>query len=496
MRFHYLVPIFMADDRLSVFAPERFDPAQQVQLIRPARVDNQRAGVHPISGQVYPATLIGAMAPGTGDPTNGMTLAGENGYPRGLIDSYGLLFGPRFGFAFDVFGNGRTAIRGGFGKFYNRPNMSDNYIRFASQPPIVSNPTLFYGTLSGLLDSSGAVFPQAVNAFNRADRVPNVMNFSFSVQQDIGFNTVVDAGYVGSLGRNLLWLRNLNPIPFGANFNPANADPSNPATPLPSAFLRPIQGYNDILMTEPGGSSNYHSLQVTARRRFSQSVQFGLAWTWSKAMGFNDFDQNGVSVQVPVRVWNYGLAAFDRTHVVKVDWLWNLPSTPFDNPVLKGVLNNWQLSGITSFISGAPLGVGYTTVNPVDITGTPTQGARIVVTGDPVLPKSERTFSRNFRTEVFRMPAVGTIGNAATTQIRGPGINNWDISIFKDFPIREGMRFQFRAEAYNAFNHAQFSALDTTARFDAQGNQVNARLGEFTATRSPRIMQLALRFYF
>jgi hypothetical protein len=154
------------------------------------------------------------------------------------------------------------------------------------------------------------------------------------------------------------------------------------------------------------------------------------------------------------------------------------------------------MSGITTLMSGAPLGIGYSTVTAMDVTGTATQGARVVVTDDPILPKSERTFSRNFRTEVFQLPAVGTVGNAATTQIRGPGVNNWDISVFKDFPIREQMRFQFRAEAYNAFNHTQFSGLDTAARFDAQGRQVNTRFGEFTSARSPRIMQFALRFYF
>jgi len=112
------------------------------------------------------------------------------------------------------------------------------------------------------------------------------------------------------------------------------------------------------------------------------------------------------------------------------------------------------------------------------------------------LSKSERSFYRNFRTDVFALPARGTIGNAANTLIRGPGINNWDLSLFKTFPVREAMRFQFRCELYNAFNHTQFSALDTTARFDASGNQVNANFGAFTAARQPRVMQLALRLYF
>jgi hypothetical protein len=132
----------------------------------------------------------------------------------------------------------------------------------------------------------------------------------------------------------------------------------------------------------------------------------------------------------------------------------------------------------------------------VDTTGSPSQGARVVVTGDPVLPKSDRTFNRNFNTDVFAPPAVGTIGNAAKTLIRGPGINNWDVSVLKNIAIREPLRVQFRCEMYNAFNHTQFSAISTAARFDATGKQVNAQFGAFTAARDPRIIQFALRAQF
>jgi hypothetical protein len=135
-------------------------------------------------------------------------------------------------------------------------------------------------------------------------------------------------------------------------------------------------------------------------------------------------------------------------------------------------------------------------VTAADITGSPSQAARINVTGDAVLPKSERTFSRNFKTEVFQVPPVGTVGNSARYTMRGPGVNNFDIAIFKNFPVREALRIQFRWEMYNAFNHTQFSGFDATARFDAQGKQVNARFGEMTSARLPRQMQFALRFLF
>ena len=146
--------------------------------------------------------------------------------------------------------------------------------------------------------------------------------------------------------------------------------------------------------------------------------------------------------------------------------------------------------------SGAPLGLGYSTTVPIDITGSPTDGARITLAGEPTIPKGERTRLRYFDTSVVRLPAVGTIGNAARTNIRGPGFNNWDLALFKNFPIREALRCQFRWETYNTWNHSQFNGVDTTARFDPQGNQVNNRLGELISARPARIMQFALRFYF
>ena len=132
----------------------------------------------------------------------------------------------------------------------------------------------------------------------------------------------------------------------------------------------------------------------------------------------------------------------------------------------------------------------------MDVTGTPSDSARIVVTEDPVLPKTSELSSRNFRTDVFRVPAVGTIGNSARNLLRQPGTNNWDITATKNLPVHERFRIQLRCELYNAFNHTQFSSFDTTARFDAQGNQVNTNLGAFTAAASARVLQLVLRANF
>jgi len=354
-----------------------------------------------------------------------------------------------------------------------------------------------YGQVSQLLNSQGFSFPATTYATDVTGKLPTIMNFSLSVQRKLWGGTILDVGYGGSLGRHLQWERNLNAIPLGADFAAANQDSTTPGKPLAPSFLRSISGYGAINSIENDGSSNYHSLQVSARRRFARHVQFGAAWTWSKTMDFNDTDLSAVNTLVPFRAWNYGLASYDRTHVVKLNYLLDVPNLAVRGAVLRSVLNGWQLSGITSFVSGAPLGVGFTTTTAVDISGTPDLSPRIVVTGAASLPKSQQTFSQFFNTSVFQLPAVGTVGNAGRTVIRGPGVNNWDAALVKSFVLREPLRLQLRLEAYNAFNHTQFTTVNTTAQFNpATGQQVNAAFGQFTAAANPRQVQLALKVTF
>ncbi|MGH6630736.1 MAG: hypothetical protein ACREB3_13480, partial [Burkholderiales bacterium] len=349
LRFHRVKPIHERDNQVSGFFPDRFNPARQPALIVPVRVNNQRVGRDPLTGTIYPANAIGAQAPGSGDPANGIVVtARDSNAPRALIRDRGVQYAPRLGFAYDVFGNGKTAVRGGFGIFYNRQNLDAVLNPFTSQAPIVETPVINFGNLSTFLNSSGLLFPQNVLGIDESGKVPSNMNFSLSVQQNIGFGTILDVAYVGALGRHLLWQRNLNSIPFGANFKPENADPTNPATPLPQAFLRPLRGYGNLNYREWAATSNYHSLQLSANRRFAESLQFGLSWTWSKSLDFNSGDTDTVSALVPVRVWNYGLSSFDRTHVLKLNWLWDLPKASGGNRLMRRVLNDWQMSGIAS----------------------------------------------------------------------------------------------------------------------------------------------------
>jgi hypothetical protein len=155
-----------------------------------------------------------------------------------------------------------------------------------------------------------------------------------------------------------------------------------------------------------------------------------------------------------------------------------------------------MLSGITTFMTGTPFTPGFSTSDGQDITGSQ-EGARIIVNGDPNLPKSQRTFFKNFNTGAFARPPLRSFGNAGNGILRNPAWNNWDISVSRRIPWKgEERYFQLRGEFYNIWNHTQFNGYDTTARFNPAGEQINANFGALTGTRDPRKVQLSLRLMF
>ncbi len=497
MRFTAVIPYWQADRRAVNFDPFRYDASKRVALFTPAlNAQNQRVARNPVNGQFSPAVFIGAHVPGSGDSFNGAVVQGTPGYPRSFLKQRGVHYGPRLGFAYDLAGNGKTAIRGGFGMFYNTRPSGAVIGDLSRNPPSQLTPFIYYGGMANFLNTSGVLFPSGMNMTAPSGELATVYNYSLGVQRDIGFQTVVDVAYVGSLGRHLFQSRDINAIPYGARFLPQNQDPTT-RLPLQDNFFRPFPGWASMNYRENSGTSNYHSLQVQANRRFSRGVQFGGAWTWSKAMAYADSDGAGVANFVPIRIWNYGKASYDRTHNLVVNFLWDLPrlGSVWKRRVVKGVFDDWQLAGIASFVSGQPLGVGLGTTDAVDLTGGG-DGARVIVTGKAPIPKGDRTLTQYFDTSVFQRPAARTIGNAPRDVFRGPGVNNWDLTVQKRFPIRERMGLTLRWEFYNAFNHAQFSGVDTGTRFDPAGRQTNARFGAIISALEGRRTQASLRFAF
>jgi hypothetical protein len=494
LRFSWVQPQFERDGNASGFNPDYYDPAQAAVLVTPGFDSNgKRAGINPVTGQTLPAVLIGSIAKGSA--ANGMVVAKQNaGYPRALMNDRGIQYGPRFGFAYDPIGDGKTAVRGGFGVTYNRED-SSNFLPFTENPPLVNSPTSFYGNLGNFLSAGRAPFPSSVGGVARSGEVPSVMSFSFGVQRQLDAKTHLDVAYAGNLGRHLRQSVNLNGIAPGTDFLASSLDRTT-NKPLAADFLRPYPGLGDINYLTFDATSNYNSLQVQVHRRFTDNLQFSGVWTWSKILTTSEGGQ--VSRYVNELSRYYGPASYDRRHVVSANWIYTLPrvSNLWKSGVSRVALDGWQLSGIFSLSSGAPQAATFSTTDGADITGSPTETARPDLIANPVLDGGNQGVFRYFNTAAFARPAKGTLGSQGKYSFTGPGINNWDIALFKNLQVKERLKAQLRLESYNTFNHTQFSGLDTAARFDAAGSQVNARFGQVISARNPRRLQLGLKLNF
>lgn len=521
-RFAWFDPWKVNKGEGAEFVLDRYDPTAVPPLYRPILVDvdsnpltpDVRLAQNPSNPlDIQPEVFIGSFT-GPFD-FSGMVLNSDSSYPAGFRKQQAIQVSPRFGFSYDPFGNGKTAIRGGFATMkQTTPSYSVYAWSMVTNPPVQFRPHIFYGNMDTLLTRQGQVFPGGTSAIELDDKVTSIYRYSLGIQRDIGFKTIVDVSYVGNVGRHLIQSQDQNTIPYGAKFLPANQDPTT-GSPLDDNFLRPIPGYGGIGMTMNSGISSYNSLQVAVNRRFAKGVSYGIAYTWSHTLMTGAGEGDGLARYRPWRIWNYGPANFDQTHMFVFNYVWDLPkpSKFVDGSgaklVVGSILDNWQVSGIATMASGLPQGIGVGTLSGADLSGGG-DGTRANVVGRPQLSHGARTFDRWFNTDAFAMPALPDKtdpnnpiidpGNAPASPVRGPGQNNWDITLMKKFPLwSEARSLQFRFEFYNAFNHTQYAGIDTFAQFDdtaAGFPQTRSEFGQVTSTRQPRVIQLSIRFDF
>uniref|UniRef100_Q01TX7 TonB-dependent receptor n=1 Tax=Solibacter usitatus (strain Ellin6076) TaxID=234267 RepID=Q01TX7_SOLUE len=508
MRFYHLPPQTDTNKTIAGFNPTLYSRANAPMLYMPIIDPNgKRVAVDPRTGILYPNPLIGQYITGTGSVSNGAAIGGVNGYPGGLYTTSAMNLGPRLGFAWDVFGTGKTAVRGGFGMFKDRlqgnPTMDTN-----GNPPVSFAPTLYYGSLDTYASSGGAIGPSTINNLVGFNQPATTMNWSFGIQQQAR-NFAIEASYVGSVAYHLIAQKDINPIPMGAHFNIANQDPSQPGKPLADNFLRPFYGWGSINTRSNGYNSNYHSLQVQVNRRFANGLQLGVAYTFSKALDVADGDTSAVSPYFSPRFRNYGRAGFDRPQQFVANYVYSLPKvgTKMNFTPAKWVLDNWEISGVTSFVSGGPFNPGLGWTSTQDPTGS-AEGARVNIVGS-CQGTGTHTFFQWFNTGMAAAPAIGAWGNPNVTmanfgnmgggnQCTGPGINNWDLSITKRFPLfREGKFIQFRTEMFNAPNHTQYSGVNAGGSYNpTTGAQTSPTYGQINGSRAGRTIALSARISF
>ncbi len=414
-----------------------------------------------------------------------------NGVKRGFADSKNM-WAPRLGFAYDLFGDGKTALRAGFGVFYERLRQNNFNFSAGNAFPNITSATQVNGNVNNIdlsvTAAKAAVTPPAYVVFIPDNTMPVIYSWNLGVQKELQSKFTLDLSYVGNRGTHLMIQRYFNSLPAGTYIKyPTLLASVNSVADA----LRPFRGFGRLTGIETTGYSSYHAFLTRLSRRFANRFSFNVNYTWSKTMDLVDNDSDTINNPFNIRM-NWAPAGYDMTHFLAIDYIYDLPKA-FSNRVLATMFNDWQFSGIAKFATGRPIDVTSNgNMQCIDCNTT----IRPNVVGDPMSGSNQW---RYFNAAAFTRPVDGDYGSLGRNTLRMPGINNFDLSLAKRFRFTEGINFMFRLEAYNAFNHPQIWGINTSFTADNQGgglSSTNRTFGTPTSWRDNRVLQMGFKLTF
>ena len=423
----------------------------------------------------------------------GLLFEGDHGVPAGVFATSFTRFAPRVGFAADVFGHGRTSLRGGFGIFYydqaeiltgqltqqpyvlsittnQTPNLVTPYAPAADPFPFVFNPAkpvfISGGTVLGISPSGGAI--------------PYVEEYNLTVEQQLNRNFSLHVGYVGNATRKDYLAHDINAPTYtpGASTTTAGINARRPYQPNPKAYT-----FADIQLNDNVNNGTYNSLQVTLRGRVTSRFTMLASYVWGKSLNFDGPNVDGLDISK-----NFGPSTVDLRQRFVASYTYAFPDLNRFGVFGRQVVDGWHVSGITAFSSGN----NFTVTSGVDTNLDGNNNDRVNIVGAPYLPNSQ---SRTQKIQAFINPSAfqvptGPYGNEQARSLVGPGNINTDLSLFKDFPIGDRMTFRFRAEAFNVFGNVNLGNPRTNLLI------LNTGVSQITSAAPARILQFAgkLRF--
>jgi hypothetical protein len=439
--------------------------------------------------------------------------------PIGGFATRGLFYQPRFGAAYDLFGNGKTVLRGGWGRYYfhignyNGAQDVGQGVYSVNITPATVGHRLFASNLDTLSVANAALSPSVVDG--KDDKQPYSDSYSFTISQRLPWSSVLELSFMGNQTNDIpstgngatlnFNSKNINLVPVGAMLSSKNGG-ADPNTLNANAF-RPLQGFSDLYLNTNNGYSNYNSFQVTWTRtkgRYTISSNY----TYGKALGIVNFaDQFNLNA-------DYGVLPSDRRHIFNTAYSIELGNYAHSR-IGKGFLNGWQVSGITQMQSGPNL-TGFSTagnfntnlnsfkipgtsfvVSNVSLLGTPDIQLNPILTCNPASHLGPHQF---INPNCFSFPTqIGQNGPTELPAIYGPAYFNWDLGLFKNFQITESKKLQFRIDGYNFLNHPlwSFNGSHLNLGFDGTTGKLNTPdFGTVTDKQGRRIVQLAVKFFF